>query len=430
MNSRDVAFSILQRIEKETAFAAPLLDQVSGEVRDQNLVRTIVIGVLRWRLQLDSLVELLSERAIRKLDQRVVQILRIGLFQMMHTSIPSHAAVSETVSLAARHTPRARGFANAVLRRASRTELRSLIPTTDDAPSLAVRYSHPEWMISGWISTYGKERTEAILQANQEFSFGDVLVNTRRWTVEKASAELDLRSVGHETSRLAPGMLRLRASSAGIRDLVSAGMLYMMDEGSAVIPSLIPSHISMILDLAAAPGGKTFVMNMQGRSVISNDASFNRSRMIASSFTRLFEAPPRLVVSDGRQATFRPVPAVLLDAPCSATGTLRKNPEVKWRLKPEDIKGFVALQGELLSAALDMTQEYCVYSTCSLQWEENQGVIATVLNDRQDFELVDPTSSLPEELARWIDCGVLHLTPEAGTDGFVAHLLRRRTRLK
>ena len=426
MNSRETAFSILQRIDREELFAHPLLERVEGDVRDRNFVRSMVLGVLRWRLQLDYLIAHLASRAIGRIDEKVAQILRIGIYQQMHMNVPAHAAVSESVELARRMTPRAKSFTNAILRAAARVNLQSLIPAGEDSESLSIRFSHPLWMVNSWRSVYGDQRTRAILAANQELSFGDLIVNTTRCSVSDASQELCRLSIDHEVSTLVPGVIRLKASSSAVHGLVERGLAYGMDEGSAAIPMLLPSEIDgNVIDMAAAPGGKTFMLTMQGHSVVSNDLSISRLTHLVASHERLFDAKPRAVASDGRHPPFRAVPAVLLDAPCSATGTIRKNPEVKWRLKPQDIETFVQLQTELLRAALDLSTQYCIYSTCSLQQEENEGVVASVLRDRHDFEILDPTPSLPEELARWIDGRVLHLTPESGTDGFVAHLLRR-----
>ncbi len=171
-----------------------------------------------------------------------------------------------------------------------------------------------------------------------------------------------------------------------------------------------------ILDLAAAPGGKSLVMTARGARVVSNDVSPSRLRP-------LMGQSRRIVVSDGRRAAFRGrFQTVLVDAPCSATGTIRKNPEIKWRMREEDIGRFVPLQKELLAAALELAEETVVYSTCSLEPEENDGVITAV---GKPFERVDAAQFVNANVARWVEGGVLHLTPESGTDGFTAFVLKR-----
>ena len=170
-----------------------------------------------------------------------------------------------------------------------------------------------------------------------------------------------------------------------------------MDEGSAVIASLAASHGHEVLDLAAAPGGKTLYMRRAGARVVSNDISITRLLPLAK------RGGP-IVVSDARQPAFRAkFEVVLLDAPCSATGTIRKNPEIKWRLRESDLPSFAAVQRDMITAALSLAKKYVVYSTCSLEPEENDDVVAST--------------------GARIVKDVLRLTPESGADGFTAHVL-------
>lgn len=378
MNERDRAFHFLQRIERESAYASILLQDESG------FVRTIVLGVLRWRSRLDQAIETLAKRRLNKLDPNVVQILRLGIYQLMFMDVAPYAAVSESVDLAAHYAKRARGFVNAILRRASETDLKSL------AKDLATRTAHPQWLLDRWTRMFGGERAAAIAEANQQLSYPDVFA--------------EQQPEGSEASRLVPGMYRLTGSAAHV-----AG--YALDEGSGVIADIAAATSRDILDLAAAPGGKTIVMTARGAHVVSNDVSLVRLRP-------LFGRSRRIVVSDGRQSPFRKrFETVLLDAPCSATGIIRKNPEIKWRLRPEDIERFPILQRELLASARELATRTIVYSTCSLEPEENDAVVAGL--DRDDVaRFVNP------EVRKWVGDGVLRLTPESGADGFTAFVLR------
>src|SRR5438270_6154903 len=199
-------------------------------------------------------------------------------------------------------------------------------------------------------------------------------------------------------------MFKLSGSSANIEG-------YALDEGSGVIADLASAAGRDILDLAAAPGGKTIVMTARGANVVSNDVSIARIRP-------LIGRSKKLVVSDGRQPPFRKrFETVLLDAPCSATGIIRKNPEIKWRLREADLNKFAMLQRELLTSAVNLATKSVVYSTCSLEAEENDSVVA-------GFERVDVSSFVNPEVARWVENGVLRLTPESGADGFTAFVLR------
>ena len=378
MTERERAFHLLQRIERELAYASILLQDDTG------FVRTLVLGVLRWRSRLDHAIETLAGRRLSKLDPNVVDILRIGIYQLMFMDVAPYAAVSESVDLAGRYANRARGFVNAILRRASQTDLKAL------AKDLATRAAHPQWLLDRWAQMYGAERAAAIAEANQQLSYPDVFTSNP--------------PPGEEPSGLVPGMYKLTGSSAQVEG-------YALDEGSGVVADIAAATGRDILDLAAAPGGKTIVMSARGASVVSNDVSIARLRP-------LIGRSRKIVVSDGRQPPFRKkFETVLLDAPCSATGIIRKNPEIKWRLRQSDFSKFATLQRELLASAIDLAAKTVVYSTCSLEPEENDAIVEAVKRaDVADF--VNP------EVARWVEKGVLRLTPESGADGFTAFVLR------
>jgi 16S rRNA (cytosine967-C5)-methyltransferase len=387
VNERERALEILRRIERDDLYATIVLIGESG------FVRTLVLGVLRWRSLLDFTIETLAARKLSKLDPLVVDILRLGVFQLRFSDVAKYAAVSETVDLAGKRAKRARGFVNAILRRASER-----MPEPKD---VATRVAHPRWMLDRWTRAFGAARAEAIATANQALSYPDALVLRGDPPPESVP------------STLVPDVVRLQGSSADLPDV------YAMDEGSAVIAAIAAAAGSEVLDLAAAPGGKTLYMQHRGARVVSNDVSLARLRPLAG-------RNRQIVVSDGRQAPFRRrTQVVLLDAPCSATGTIRKSPELKWRLREADLAGFATLQRELLSAALDLAGETCVYSTCSLEPEENDEVVDAVLREKPGFERVDVTRFTAAGSVAWIENGVLRLTPESGADGFTAFALAR-----
>lgn len=377
-SERARALFLLQRIEREHLYASLLLLGESG------FVRTVVLGVLRWRSRLDFVIATVAQRAIKKLDPPVVDVLRLGLYQLLYMDVAPYAAVSETVDLAPK---RARGFVNAILRNITRGN----IPEPQD---VATRTAHPQWLIDRWTKMYGAPRATKIADANQQLSYPDVL------------ALGDAQPDG-EASTLVAGIWKLHGSSAEL----DRHDFYPMDEGSAVIAAIARACGDDILDLAAAPGGKTIYMQHHGARVVSNDVSIARLRPLAT-------RDARVVVSDGRKPPFgRKFDVVLLDAPCSATGTIRKNPEIKWRLREEELAKFAQLQRELLASAMTLAQEYVVYSTCSLEPEENDAVVA-------EHERADITPFVPEGAKGWVKDGVLRLTPESGADGFTAFVLK------
>jgi len=378
VTERERAFNLLQRIERESAYASILLHDETG------FVRTLVLGVLRWRSRLDDVIEKLASRRLNKLDPNVVDVLRLGIYQLMFMDVAPYAAVSETVDLAGRYAKRARGFVNAILRSATKANLQAM------AKDVATRTAHPQWLIDRWTRAFGAERAAAIAEANQQLSYPDVFAETP--------------PAGAVPSSLVPGMYKLTGSSANVEG-------YALDEGSGVIADIAAAAGRDILDLAAAPGGKTIVMSARGANVVSNDVSIARIRP-------LIGRSRRIVVSDGRQPPFRKrFETVLLDAPCSATGIIRKNPEIKWRLREGDLARFATLQRELLASAIKSASKTVIYSTCSLEPEENDAVTAA-------YERDDVSKFVNPEVARWVDRGVLRLTPESGADGFTAFVLR------
>jgi 16S rRNA (cytosine967-C5)-methyltransferase len=363
MTERERAVQLLRRIERESLYASLVL------IGEPGFVRTLVLGILRWRSRIDFAIRTYAKSAI---EAEILDVLRVGAYQLMYMDVAKYAAVAETVSLAPK---RARGFVNAILRRISER-----VPMPTD---LATRAAHPQWMIDRWTRTYGAERAAAIAAANQELSYPDVLALT------------DQAPPDATPSTLVDRIYKLRGSTADLdRD-----HFWPMDEGSAIIARLASDNGSDILDMAAAPGGKSLYMTMRGARVVSNDVSLTRLLPLRST---------RRVVSDGRFPPLRrKFQTVLLDAPCSATGTIRKNPEIKWRLEEEDIAPFAEVQRELLASALELASETVVYSTCSLEPEENDAVVAAV-----GAEVVGE---------------VLRLTPDLGTDGFTAFVLRARS---
>ncbi|HEX3577079.1 MAG TPA: transcription antitermination factor NusB [Thermoanaerobaculia bacterium] len=378
MNERRRALDLLRRIERESAFASLLLTNDSG------FVRTLVLGVLRWRSRLDFVIDAFAKGDI---EPEIRDILRLGALQLLFMRVAPHAAVGETVALV---PLRARGFVNAILRRISKG--------APEPPDLATRTAHPQWLIDRWTRFYGADRAAKIADANRELSFPDAMT--------------DSPPPDATPSELVPGMWKLTGSSADVDG-------FALDEGSGVIADIAAAAGDDVLDLAAAPGGKSLVMRARGARVVSNDISISRLRP-------LMGQSDSIVVSDGRRPPFaREFQVVLLDAPCSATGTIRKNPEIKWRLREDDLSSFAALQKQLLASALDLASETVVYSTCSLDPEENDAVVDEVLRTRSDFVRGDVEKLVNGNVARWVENGVLRLTPEAGTDGFTAHVLRR-----
>jgi 16S rRNA (cytosine967-C5)-methyltransferase len=426
VNEREQALAILESYERKGIVAGDSTVGDAGDLRDANFVRTIVHGVLRWRPRLDYVIERLAKRPVASIDEPVRQILRIGLYQVGWMNVPPHAAVSETVDLAARRAPRAKSFVNAVLRRATERDVAAIVPAGSSTAAAAVRSGHPGWLLERWERAYGVERGRSIATANQELSYPDLLVNTARRSPAEV-VEIVARRGGEATvSPLVGGVVRLKGPASRLREEIERGEVYPMDEGSIAVVRCLPSDARSVLDIAAAPGGKSLALVLEGRSVVSHDVSIERLLPLRRASQRLAGRDARIVAGDGRRPPFRAsFDAVLLDAPCSATGTIRKNQGVKWRLTEPAIRRYAELQRELLRSALAISARYCVYSTCSLEPEENDAVVGAVAGPA-GFERGDLATVVDPSLRPWVEGGVLRLTPESGAEGFTVTLLVRR----
>ncbi len=441
--ARYEAFRILVRVERDGAFAAPLLasDRLAHlSTEDRRLTHELVLGVLRWRGELDYLINLTANRAAEKLDMPIRIALWLGLYQLRHLErVPEHAAVNESVELV-KAGKRWRGapLVNAALRAAVRDR-----PEAPDARvrdplnRLSIGLSHPRWMIERWAARLGEAGAEALARTNNEPPPHALRVNPLRAPSRaRVLTELSDEGVELRESEIAPGALviaggHLTPASRAVRD----GWVYLQDESSQLVASLVAARAGdRVLDVGAAPGGKsTAIAASMGNSglVVAVDLHPARLATLVETSRRLAANIVRPVAADAS----RDLPVdegvlfdrVLLDAPCSGTGTLRRNPEIKWRLAAGDLERFADLQGVLLDRAGARVRPggRLVYSTCSLEPEENEAVVAAFLGRHSDLALVP--DAVPERLRT--DDGFLRTWPHRdGADGFFAAVFERLDR--
>jgi 16S rRNA (cytosine967-C5)-methyltransferase len=361
-NVRALAAQVLAAAEKN--FVDEALEAQRGAAlsrRDRALLTTLVYGATRWRRELDWLIDRCAERVHPEIRQH----LRVALFQIRHLDkIPRHAAVNEAVELAKGVSRKSAGFVNAVLRKAADLEL----PDT-----LGIRSSHPDWLIERWRKRFAPKELAAILDADNA-----VLPVTIRPNPLKAPGAIELQGDPAADPRFAEGLFTVQ------------------DETSTkVAPLLDPKPEERVLDLCAAPGGKTthLAERMGGKGrVVAVDLP-DRIGLVAESARRLGLANIDCVAGDGATIAFRqPFDAILVDAPCSNTGVLARRPDVRWRLREKDIAGAVAIQRRLLANAARLLAPggRLVYSTCSLEPEENR-------IDLPGFRVVKEELTLPTE---------------------------------
>ena len=432
--ARRSAFDILRRVEAESAFASVLLARLDPKLRedDRALCHELVLGVLRRKLWLDRAIEHFADRSLGKLDLSVRLALELGLYQLRFLSrIPSSAAVNESVKLVrASREQSAAGFVNAVLRRVTR-EL-DYDPTsgvTERAEKLSIESSHPAWLIERWINWFGIDEATAFALADNETPS-----NAFRLTARANGEDVvdELRSAGGELSEsnICPQAWRVKAESGVIRRLVEQGRIYMQDEASQLLAhTLNAQSADRVLDVTAAPGSKAthIAMLAPHALVIAGDVHAHRAktmqRLADNQGVRihavLHDATTSLPFST---ETFD---RVLLDAPCSGTGTLRRNPEIRYRLNEEDIAELSQQQRLMMSHAASVVRRggRLIYSTCSVEAAENEQVVSDFLSAHTEFVKVSP--SVPAQLIT--NERYIRTWPHRdGCDGFFIACLERR----
>ncbi|HVP53465.1 MAG TPA: 16S rRNA (cytosine(967)-C(5))-methyltransferase RsmB [Candidatus Eisenbacteria bacterium] len=438
--ARAAAFDILLRVEQRDAFASELLHSERLDkltVPDRALTTELVMGVLRWRSRLDQSIAENCSRPLAKLDPEVLLALRIAAYQLLFLSrIPARAAIHESVDLVKRaRKSSAAPFANAVLRKLAHMEP---LPPRDNAAlsaaQLAADFAHPAWLVERWVSQYGIEAASAICRHDQRVPATSI-------RIENDDVAHELKAVG---VTLAPGALLNAARVVTGGDVTQTrayreSRVFIQDEASQLV-ALLVGRGSRLLDCCAAPGGKTAVLAARNPTaeIVAAEIHPHRAELLRR---RIRAENVRVIAADARHLPLRgEFDRVLADVPCSGTGTLARNPEIKWRLKPEDMPALHAKQVAILEAALQQLAPggRAVYSTCSLEPEENEAVVAEVLRADMPFALFDCRSELETLRAaghlRLNDVGELLSGPYLRTlpaihpcDGFFAAILERQT---
>lgn len=394
---------------------------------DRDLARELVFGVLRHRARLDAEIRRFCRFSLERLRRPLREILETALFQLRHLErIPPRAAVHEAVEMA-------RGSAGEGASRVANGVLRSLLREPPlafdgtDAAGLAVASSHPAFLVERWIARFGLERTRSILAADDERGRLHLLANALRAPRSALAEALAAEPVATRPIPFAENGLEVLSGNPFRTRAFADGDFYVADAGSQMLPALLPPGRTL-LDLAAAPGGKSVAALVSGRfrEVVSADRSLLRLDLLRQNRMRMNLAGMHPVAADILAAPWQPASfdRVLLDAPCSGTGTLRKNPEIRYRLTEAAISAMAGNALALLSAAgrLVAPGGYLLYSTCSLEAEENEDVAQRFL-EAGGFASV-PMEPVPE-IAPFVSGTVFRIFPDGGADGFTAHLFRR-----
>ncbi|MGA6956358.1 MAG: 16S rRNA (cytosine(967)-C(5))-methyltransferase RsmB, partial [Candidatus Acidiferrales bacterium] len=415
--ARKIAFEVLRRVEEEAAYASDLLHAELGakvKAADAGLATELVLGVLRWRRLLDFLLERQLKKPVARLDLAVALALRMGLYQLRFLQrVPARAAVNESVELVKRaRKTSAATLVNAVLRKAggeARVSAAEFVPKDIAAAErLGILHSHPTWMVERWLARFGAERTVGLLEANNRAPRLSCALHD---LARRAEILESLRGAG---LRVEPGLILQSAfavsgGSPSRTGTFRNGAISIQDEASQVVPLLLGVRAGeRVLDMCAAPGGKTPTLARAAGDglVVAADRHGHRLRAMREQFKRLRLRGVRLVELD---ATVRlpfgvTFDRILVDAPCSGSGTLARHPEIRWRLQPESLGEFHGLQVALLKSGLERLAVggRLVYSTCSLEAEENEMVVEEVLRDSRGVRRLEG-----RELALGLDDAVV-----------------------
>jgi len=439
--ARVAAYQILQRVEQEDAHASELLHSARYaklSAADHSLATELVMGVVRWRSRLESEIARQSSLPLQKLDAEILTSLRLAAYQLMFLDrIPARAAIYDSVELVKQARKRsAASFTNAVLRKLAKAEPRgrdaSGIEDSKTISELAAQSAHPEWLVERWVHQFDFEHAVQICRYDQQIPE----------TVIRITDRADEEELKLDKVELAPGYLlssarRLLAGNVRGTSAFEQGRIAIQDEASQLV-ALLLGRGSKILDCCGAPGGKTRVLAEQNPSatIVAAELHPHRARLLRNLVPA---ANVHVIAADARALPLTgSFDRVLVDAPCSGTGTLVRNPEIKWRLTSKDLADLRTRQLAILCSAMERVapQGRLVYSTCSLEPEENQAVVEAAVSSNLSFRLLNCFDHLQELRSRgelvWDDLPSLTVGPYLRTipgvhpcDGFFAAIMEK-----
>ncbi len=449
------AFNILQRLERSRDFAGEMLDRsfsLDPGLRpvDRAFITELVLGVLRWRGRLDWVLLQALHSPRRKLDPRVQDILRLGVYQLLFLDrVPASAAINESVRMVKSiiGDEKASGFVNAVLRAivSKKDTFAVLSPEKEPVEYLSSFLSHPPWLAERWLKEYGFEIAAAICKANNRRPPWTLRVNTLKISREILMEELRKIGISSRPTLFSPvGLIAEKNPLHEGKALFQEGLFFLQDEGSQIIPYLLqPQPGERILDVCSAPGGKSthIAQLMADRGeIVALDRQKKKIQLVRENALRLGVSILTTLPADA----VRPLPIqgrvgfdrILVDAPCTNLGILHRNPEARWRRKPEDPQRLQRLQSALLQNAVSYLKPggVLVYSTCTLTAEENDQVVNGFLLGNPDFcredlhSILDPSWDFlldPEGFYRTYP-RMLIQDEEYRMDGFFAARMKRK----
>lgn len=423
----------LQSMAPVESFLSTALERF--DERDQGLLRELVMGSLRWLRRLDHVIATASSRRFDQIEAALQSPLRIAVYQLLFLDrVPPHAAVHEAVEQAHQLTHRGgASFVNGVLRRVARDASLEAWPVRESDPirKLAIERSHPDFLVARWLERLGRERALDLMDANNRPKPMQLLAFRDRGGRELLAESLIDEGLEVEPATLSPLGLTVRRGNPLATEAFRRGDFYIQDEASqaaALMPPPKPGET--IFDAAAAPGGKSFSLMAREPEVriVAGDVSLARASTLRANFRRLHRGLPLVLGDAGQPALRGPFDRVILDLPCSGTGTLRRHPELKWRISEGEIGRLTQQALRLLGGAAPLVAPggLLVAITCSLEREENEDVVARFLSSSSGFSLEPLEGVLEAPLAGGLlGPGAWRTVTGGDHDGFTVHVLRK-----
>jgi len=444
--ARETALKILYDINEKGAYSNISINKYFNihELKeiDKAFITELVYGTVKWKLTIDWIIEQFSNVKLSKISPWIINILRMGVYQLLFVDrVPATAACNESVKLAKRYGHAASsGYVNAVLRSIARNKEKIEYPdkNRDVLRFLSIKYSHPEWMVKRWVDLFGTDFTEELLYSNNEIPELTIRVNTLKATRNELAENLKMSGYDVENGRYIEQALIIKnPQSISEMESFKKGYFQVQDESSMLVAQILdPKPGELVIDVCSAPGGKAThlaeLMKNKG-CVIARDIHEHKIKLINDAVNRLGLNIVKTELFDAAIPDERyreKADRVLVDAPCTGLGIIRRKPDIKWERTEADIREITGLQKKILHAASTYVKPggTLVYSTCTINPEENEDVVMDFVQSNSSFRLVDITQYLPQSLQRPDAVnGYIQLFPNTDkVDGFfIARVVRK-----
>lgn len=437
-NSRLLAYRILSSVEAGAQLQEALNKAKITDKQERPFITFLTKGVVRNKIKLETLISSFSSIPLAKIDPEARLFLMIGLFQIQEMdSVPDYAAINETVSAMKREQlHKASGFVNGILRAVARKreKLQTVNENNSGLDLFSVKYSWPPWLLERYEKQYGSDLLEKVLISTHMEPATTLFVNLKKVAIDEVIRSLEREGINAKKDKYFNDMLTIEGGMVSETLAFRDGMLYIQDTASRLVARVV-SLVSRgrILDAASAPGGKSINLLADGHDVTSADINQAKLEMLKENFSRMgFRTDDVMALDASADLPFDDddkFDTILLDAPCSATGRIRRAPEIKYHLKPESFESLHKTQTVLIANLSGYVRGggHLIYSTCSIDREENEKVIEKFLSDNQEYSLVDPMGFLPNELEIFIlDNKYIKTLPHIGEmDGFFIAVMKK-----